>query len=194
MPLCAPELTRPSGSHRTANPAVEPIGLRRVAYTYPQRPGEALSDINLYLMPGETTALVGPVGAGKSTIARLIMRNADPGGGRVICGGIDLREMDRDAWRSQIACIPQGLSPSELRHIAEAPGFLGDKPLLIADEPTAHMEASDIESVAETLALMIRGRTTLLITDDSRLIDLADTICVLRAGRLVSSDVLPQAR
>jgi ABC-type bacteriocin/lantibiotic exporter with double-glycine peptidase domain len=48
--------------------------------------------------------------------------------------------------------------------------------------------------VAETLALMIRGRTTLLITDDSRLIDLADTICVLRAGRLVSSDVLPQAR
>ncbi len=189
-----PELTRASGAQRTANPGVEPIGLRRVSYAYPQRPGEALSDINLYLMPGETTALVGPVGAGKSTIARLIMRNADPDGGEISCGGIDLREMDRDAWQSQIACIPQGLSPTELRHIAEAPGFLGDRPLLIADEPSIHLEDPDIASVAETLALMARGRTTLIITDESRLIDLADTICVIRAGRLVSSDIAPRVR
>jgi ABC-type multidrug transport system fused ATPase/permease subunit len=188
MEVSSVDAASPRAPRRTANPGVEPIGLRRVSYTYPRRPGEALSDINVYLMPGETTVLAGPVGAGKSTIARLVMRNADPEGGQISCGGVDLREMDRDAWQSQIACIPQGLSPTELQQIAAAPGFLGERPLLIADEPSAHLDASDIALVAETLASMARGRTTLLITNEPRLIDLADAIYVIRAGRLVSSE------
>jgi ATP-binding cassette subfamily B protein len=79
-----------------------------VSFHYPSRPlAPALSGFDLRLAPGETVALVGPSGAGKSTVLQLIGRYYDPQQGRITLDGIDLRELDPDALRAQIALVPQ---------------------------------------------------------------------------------------
>jgi subfamily B ATP-binding cassette protein MsbA len=71
------------------------------------RPVEALIGINLRAKPGETIALVGASGAGKSTFVTLLPRFYDPTGGRITLGGIDLRELDKAELRDRIAVVPQ---------------------------------------------------------------------------------------
>ncbi|SHI64954.1 ABC transporter transmembrane domain-containing protein [Wenxinia saemankumensis] len=79
-----------------------------VSFRYPARPGvAALDGIDLHVRPGETVALVGPSGAGKSTILQLLLRFYDPGSGRITLDGIDLRQMERGAFRRAIALVPQ---------------------------------------------------------------------------------------
>ena len=89
------------------SPAREPITLDDVGVAYPGRVVPALEDVRLTLAPGEFVALVGPSGAGKTTIASLLVRLIDPTSGAVRVGGIDLRDIDPDGWRSQIAWVPQ---------------------------------------------------------------------------------------
>ncbi len=67
----------------------------------------ALDDVTFHVAPGTVTALVGPSGAGKTTVARLIARFWDVGEGRVRIGGVDIREMETDALMGQIAMVFQ---------------------------------------------------------------------------------------
>jgi ATP-binding cassette subfamily B protein len=67
----------------------------------------ALRDIHLTLAPGETVALVGETGAGKSTFAKLVARFYDPTEGRVLIDGHDLREVSSRSLRSQMGIVPQ---------------------------------------------------------------------------------------
>lgn len=84
------------------------IGFDRVSLRYPSRPDmAALEDIRLTIAPGETVALVGPSGAGKTTIVQMIQRFWDPDEGRVTIDGIDLRDMARADFRRAIALVPQ---------------------------------------------------------------------------------------
>jgi thiol reductant ABC exporter CydD subunit len=83
------------------------IVLRGVSYRYPGRPGRVLDSIDLELPAGSLTALVGESGSGKSTVARLLARLADPTDGAIRCGGDDLRTLDLDGWRAQVAWVPQ---------------------------------------------------------------------------------------
>ncbi len=69
--------------------------------------GDVLDAIELELRPGETVALVGPSGGGKSTIASLVLRLAEPTAGRLMVGSVDLAACDPAAWRAQIAWVPQ---------------------------------------------------------------------------------------
>ena len=79
-----------------------------VTFRYPSRPSvAALDGVTLTVAPGETVALVGPSGAGKSTIIQLLQRFFDPNEGRILLGGVDLREMDRSALRKSMALVPQ---------------------------------------------------------------------------------------
>jgi thiol reductant ABC exporter CydD subunit len=87
-------------------PAGAPIRLEDVSFAYPDRP-RVLDGVSLELAPGETVALVGASGAGKSTIAALLLRLAEPTGGRVTAGGVDLAECDATAWRARLAWVPQ---------------------------------------------------------------------------------------
>ncbi len=96
-----------SGGGRVPNPALEPLRFEAVSFAYPDRPAPVLSGLELVLEPGHTTALVGPSGVGKSTVAALALRLADPTVGRVSCGGCDLREIAPDAWREHVAWVPQ---------------------------------------------------------------------------------------
>lgn len=84
------------------------IAFEAVHFQYPARPEtSALDGVDLRVKPGETVALVGPSGAGKTTILQLILRFYDPQQGRVTLDGIDLRDMTRSAFRRAIALVPQ---------------------------------------------------------------------------------------
>jgi ATP-binding cassette subfamily B protein len=73
----------------------------------PARPPEALRGIDLRVRAGETIALVGETGAGKSTVLKLIARFYDPDQGSVRVDGYDLRELDLFAYRAQLGYVPQ---------------------------------------------------------------------------------------
>ncbi|HET9068041.1 MAG TPA: ABC transporter transmembrane domain-containing protein, partial [Amaricoccus sp.] len=84
------------------------IAFEGVTFHYPARPeAPALHDLALHIRAGETVALVGPSGAGKTTIFQLLMRFFDPDAGRIALDGIDLREMARTDLRRQFALVPQ---------------------------------------------------------------------------------------
>jgi ATP-binding cassette subfamily C protein CydD len=84
-----------------------PIRFERVSYAYPAREGDVLRSVELELEPGETVALVGASGAGKSTIAALLLRLAEPTAGRITVGSVDLATCDAAAWRAHSAWVPQ---------------------------------------------------------------------------------------
>ncbi len=84
------------------------ISFDGVTFHYPARPEtSALEDISLTVSPGETVALVGPSGAGKTTIFQLLMRFYDPQQGAVRLDGVDVRDLSRTDFRSEIAMVPQ---------------------------------------------------------------------------------------
>ncbi|SER75253.1 ATP-binding cassette, subfamily B [Tranquillimonas rosea] len=84
------------------------IAFEDVHFAYPARPGQAALDgVSLDVAPGETVALVGPSGAGKTTIIQLLLRFYDPTGGAVRLDGIDLRDMARPDFRHALALVPQ---------------------------------------------------------------------------------------
>jgi len=70
-------------------------------------PAEALCHVSLHVPPGQTVALVGATGAGKSTIAKLVARFYDPTTGRVLVDGHDLREVQAASLRTQMGVVPQ---------------------------------------------------------------------------------------
>ena len=79
-----------------------------VHFSYPARPGvQALAGVSLTIEPGETVALVGPSGAGKTTIIQLLLRFYDPQSGVIRVDGTNLREMEREAYRRHLALVPQ---------------------------------------------------------------------------------------
>ena len=67
----------------------------------------ALSDVSFHVLPGQTVALVGATGAGKSTFAKLVARFHDPTTGRVLVDGHDLRDVTAHSLRSQLGIVPQ---------------------------------------------------------------------------------------
>ncbi|HEY1591149.1 MAG TPA: thiol reductant ABC exporter subunit CydD [Solirubrobacteraceae bacterium] len=105
--LDAPPAVRRAGSLPAPSPAAEPIRLERVSFAYPGRPRPVLDRLELELLPGETVALVGDSGAGKSTIAALLLRLLDPDDGRITVGGVDIANCGLAAWRRMIAWVPQ---------------------------------------------------------------------------------------
>ncbi len=82
------------------------IAFDRVTFAYqPGRP--VLEDVDLTVAPGETVAFVGPTGAGKSTMAKLVTRFYDPTEGRVTIDGHDLRDVTLHSLRRQLGVVPQ---------------------------------------------------------------------------------------
>ncbi len=84
------------------------IAFENVAFHYNGSSDEAvLQDINLIAEPGETVAILGATGSGKSTLVNLIPRFYDVSAGRILMDGIDIRQLQQDSLLAQIATVPQ---------------------------------------------------------------------------------------
>ena len=84
------------------------ITFERVSFRYPSRPeAPALDGLDFAVRPGETVALVGPSGAGKTTVFQLLLRFYDPQTGRVLMDGVDLRHLSPTALRTRMALVSQ---------------------------------------------------------------------------------------
>lgn len=127
-----------------ALPARGDLTVDRVTFRYAGVERPALDDVSLTLEAGTRLALVGPTGAGKSTLAKLMARLYDPGSGSVSFGGVDLRRASLASLRERIVVIPQE-------------GFLFDGSvrdnLLIA-----RPEATNDELLSALDSLGLRGR------------------------------------
>ena len=83
------------------------ITLSSASFSYPGRPRQVLADVGFTIPAGKTVALVGPSGAGKTTLAQLLMRFWDPTDGVITLGGTDLRDYHLDDLRARIALVAQ---------------------------------------------------------------------------------------
>ncbi|MFC4501202.1 MULTISPECIES: thiol reductant ABC exporter subunit CydD [Streptomyces] len=83
------------------------LAFEGVTVRYPGRSADAVSDVSFVVEPGETVALVGPSGVGKSTLLHTLLGFVRPDEGRVRVGGVDLADADLEQWRSRIAWVPQ---------------------------------------------------------------------------------------
>ena len=209
----------------TAAPIAGPIVLRGVGVDGRGRP-DPLRGLDLTIEPGTSVALVGPSGVGKSTLLRLLARAQDPDAGTITAGGVDVREIDRDAWwrgvtwLDQRPPLPAGTLAEALRlhggepalaaadateivatvpettrvgaggrpfsrgqeqRLALAAALGSDTPLLLLDEPTAHLDVASARRVAEGILAAARGRTLVVATHDARLASICDVVIELEA-------------
>jgi ATP-binding cassette subfamily B protein len=209
-----------------------------VSFSYGGRP--VLRDVSFRAAPGQTVALVGQTGAGKSTLTRLVNRIYDVDAGRVLVDGVDVRDWSLDALRSQVSTIEQDiflfsrsireniafslggdasqaaveqaareaqaqefitgfrdgydtvvgergvtLSGGQRQRIAIARALLTDPRILILDDSTSAIDSATEDEIQKAIRRLLTGRTTLLITHRLSQIRWADTIVVLRGGRVV---------
>ena len=103
-----PRIEAPANPATLPTPAQGRLTFERVTFRYPPRPDvSALHDFDLDIRPGETVAVVGPSGAGKTTLFQLAQRFYDPQAGRVLIDGVALTDADPADVRARIAMVPQ---------------------------------------------------------------------------------------
>ncbi len=102
-PSSTPAAERP----RRAGRARGQIEFRDVHFSYAGQPEEALAGVSLVVAPGETVALVGQTGAGKSTMVKLVARFYDVTSGSLLVDGVDIRDLDLASYRHGLGVVPQ---------------------------------------------------------------------------------------
>ena len=101
----------PYGDQQAPGTGPVSLGLDDVGYAYPGEDGArypVLHDVRLDVAPGQTLAIVGPTGSGKTTLATLLVRLVDPTSGRVLLDGVDMRKLRRGGVAEVAALVPQG--------------------------------------------------------------------------------------
>lgn len=109
-----PKIAAPAEPRPVSIPFVHGIEFQHVTYRYPAKETAALEDVSFVIKPGETVALVGRNGAGKSTIVKLLGRLYDPSEGRILIDGHDIREYDPGELRSQFGMMFQDYAAYQL--------------------------------------------------------------------------------
>ncbi|MFQ5775996.1 MAG: ABC transporter transmembrane domain-containing protein [Kiloniellaceae bacterium] len=103
-----PDIAAPAAPMPLPEPARGAVRFEDVVFHYPSRPERAALDgFELTVAPGEKLAIVGPSGAGKTTVFQLLLRFYDPQRGRILLDGVELREADPKDLRARIGLVPQ---------------------------------------------------------------------------------------
>ena len=159
-----PEIRAPASPVALPQPAQGEVSFENVTFRYPTRPDvSALQDFSLVVRPGETVALVGPSGAGKTTLFQLAQRFYDPQQGIVRLDGVDLRAADPADIRARIAVVPQ----ETVIFAASARDNLRYGNWLAGDEALWH--AAEAANAAEFLRKLPDGLDTFLGEGGARL-------------------------
>lgn len=138
------------------------IVLEDVSFRYvPDRP--LIEHLNLTVRPGQRIAIVGPTGSGKTTLINLLMRYYDVTGGRILLGGVDLRDMDRDDLR---ACFGMVLQDTWLTQASVAENIAYGRPEATREEVVAAATAAYADGFISKLP---QGYDTLLSEQGSNL-------------------------
>jgi ABC-type multidrug transport system fused ATPase/permease subunit len=165
--------------HRPAAPApAREIRFRDVTFAYPG--GEPVLDhLDLTIPAGSSLAIVGQNGAGKTTMAKLLCRLYDPQQGAIEIDGVDLREIDLDAWRARVTAVFQDFVRLELPlRDNVAPAGAPDDVII---EALREAGAADLAALGTILARGYEGGTDLSGGQWQR-VALARAMCAVRMG------------
>ena len=165
------------------------VTLENVSFRYPSAEANAVEDISFTALPGQTTAIIGATGSGKSTIAQLILRLYDVTGGSISVNGADIRHVTQAALREKIGYIPQkgqllsGTIDSNIRYgkpdatedeiekaavIAQALDFISEKEEKFASEISqGGSNVSGGQRQRLSIARALAKNPEILIFDDS---------------------------
>ena len=228
-----PDVPSSSTARAKGHLQFEQVGLR-----YPAQDAWAVQDFTLDLQPGQTVALVGASGSGKSSVIHLVARFFQPTSGQIVLDGTPINHMELAALRRQISwvgqhvvlfddtiaaniaygrpetsqqdiiaaaklanawefieALPEGLasrvgvngsqlSGGQRQRIAIARAFLKDAPILLLDEATSALDNASERAVKESLALLRKNRTVLVVAHRLSTIRDADRIVVLEHGHI----------
>jgi len=139
-----PEITAPAQPKPMPAPARGAVTFENVTFHYPSRPQTAaLKGLSLNVTPGEHVALVGPSGAGKTTVFQLLLRFYDPQAGVVRIDGMDVREADPRDVRARIGLVAQDpviFAADAMENIRYGRPDASDDDVIAAAEAAAAME------------------------------------------------------
>jgi subfamily B ATP-binding cassette protein MsbA len=141
-----PTVAEPKRPVPLAHPVRGALALEGVRFRYDAELPEVLSDVSFTIAPGEVVALVGPSGAGKTTVASLIPRFWDVTGGRISLDGVDIRDLSFADLRGSIGLVPQEpalFSGSVRENIAYARPDASDEEVLAAARAAHAIEFID---------------------------------------------------
>jgi ATP-binding cassette subfamily B protein len=167
------------GNRLARNMPAREIRFRNVSFAYPTGGEPVLSGFDLTIPAGTSLAIVGQNGAGKTTLAKLLCRLYDPNEGAIEIDGIDLRELDIDAWRERVTAVFQDFTKFELplRDNVSPAGA----PDAAIEDALAQAGAAHLASLDTILARGYQGGTDLSGGQWQR-IALARALCAVKLG------------
>jgi ATP-binding cassette subfamily B protein len=205
------DIVSPVNPQPLPQPVAGRIAFRDVSFTYATRPDvSALRGVTLSISPGETVAIVGPSGAGKTTLFNLLLRFYDPARGEISLDGVPIRQASVDAVRRCFALVPQDValfadtvaenirygapsaSPEAVQRAAEAAqadAFIRDLPQgydTVLGERGVTLSGGQRQRIAIARAIL-RDAPVLLLDEATSALDAESEVAVQRAlERLMS--------
>ncbi|MGC2306318.1 MAG: ABC transporter ATP-binding protein [Candidatus Binatus sp.] len=167
------------GNQPAQNMPAREIRFRNVSFAYPAGGDAVLTGFDLTIPAGTSLAIVGQNGAGKTTLAKLLCRLYDPNEGAIEIDGVDLREIDIDAWRERVTAVFQDFTKFELPlrdNVAPA-----GAPDAAIEQALVQAGAANLASLDTILARGYQGGTDLSGGQWQR-IALARALCAVKLG------------